>query len=106
MRRELKNDDDWDAGCHAGGCGCHGHCGGDSDDDREYDGGEPEDWGDDDATVPCPYCGKEIYEDSPRCPHCGRYISKEDAPPRRMPWGVILGVILCFCVIAVWIIAF
>jgi hypothetical protein len=95
MRRHLEDSDDWDAGC-----GCHGCCcGGDRSDDWS-------DRGDDDPTVPCPYCGKEVYDDSPRCPHCGQYISEEDAPPRRTPWWIILGVLLCLCVILVWILAF
>ena len=38
-----------------------------------------EDWEpeaeDDGGTVPCPYCRREIHEDSQRCPHCGNYIS-------------------------------
>lgn len=43
-----------------------------------------EDWDDDyeDApddseeadTIPCPNCGAEIYEESPRCPICGEYV--------------------------------
>ena len=89
MRRQLEDPDDWDEGC---------------------DHGESDDWNDDgdegDSTIPCPYCGHEMYEDSPRCPHCGQYISEEDAPPRRAPWWIILGVVLCLCVVAVWIIAF
>jgi hypothetical protein len=104
MARQLENADDWDEGCDSHGCNCHGHgCGGHDDSDEWSD--EAGDDGDD-ATVPCPYCGQEMYEDSPRCPHCGHYISDEDTPPRRMPWWIIIGVVLCLCVIALWIIAF
>jgi hypothetical protein len=72
---------------------------------------EPEDWGvenddDDEPTIPCPYCHEEMFEDSPRCPHCGRYISEEDAPPGRKPLWIILGVVLCLIVIAIWIVQF
>ena len=88
MRRQLEDEDDWDEGC--------GH--GESDDWNEGD--------ESDSTVPCPYCGQQMYEDSPRCPHCGQYISEEDAPPSRLRWWIILGVLLCLCVVAVWIIAF
>jgi hypothetical protein len=40
---------------------------------------EPEDeddaWDDDDsATVACPNCGRQVYEDAEQCPHCGEYI--------------------------------
>jgi hypothetical protein len=62
---------------------------------------EPEDdWDDedepvdhDDGTAPCPYCGRDILEDSERCPECGSYISREDAPYQRKPWWIIIGVI-------------
>lgn len=38
---------------------------------------------DDIPTVPCPYCRRDILEDSEQCPKCGMYISKEDAPRDR-----------------------
>ena len=96
MARHLEDADDWDDGCDCGGCGnCHSDSWDDDNEDSE-----------DSATIPCPNCGQEFYEDSPRCPHCGQYISAEDAPPRRMPWWIVLGVVLCLCVIALWIIAF
>jgi hypothetical protein len=85
MGRHLEASDDWDEGCDCGG--------------HESDYGD-----EDDSTIPCPYCGKEMYEDSPRCPHCGQYISDEDTPPNRTPWWIIVGVLLCFCAIAVWIV--
>jgi len=48
------------------------------DDDWPDDDGYPDD---DEPTVPCPYCGREIHEESPRCPYCGNYLSAADAPP-------------------------
>jgi hypothetical protein len=57
-------------------------------DDEEF---EPGDRDGDEPTVPCPYCGREMLEDSPRCPYCGNYISREDHPPSRKPWWIILG---------------
>ena len=85
MGCHCDNSDDWNDGCNCGDCGS--------------------DFGDDeaDATIPCPYCGREMYEDAPRCPHCGQYISEEDAPPGRSPWWIILGVVLCLCAIWVWV---
>jgi hypothetical protein len=69
---------------------------------------EEEDWGDEDGedgepTIPCPYCREEMFEDSPRCPHCGQYISEEDASAGQKPWWIIVGVVLCLIVIAIWI---
>ena len=60
--------------------------------------------GDEDDTVPCPSCGRPVYEDSPRCPHCGNYISEEDAPPARKPWWIIVGALLVFYVVYRWIV--
>ena len=58
---------------------------------------------DDEPTIPCPYCRREIHEDSPRCPHCENYISQEDAPPARKPWWMIIGALLCAYIIYRWI---
>ncbi len=58
---------------------------------------------DDEPTIPCPYCRREIHEDSQRCPHCESYISQEDAPPSRKPWWMIIGALLCAYIIYRWI---
>lgn len=78
---------------------------------RDQDEDE-EDWDDDEAdygdeadeepTIPCPYCRREILEDSPRCPHCERYISAEDHAARRKPLWVILTALICLG-IAIWL---
>src|SRR5882724_10524213 len=72
---------------------------GDDDDASGYDE-EAEDFDlsdddDEEPTVPCPYCRREIHEDSQRCPYCEQYISQEDAPPGQKPWWLIAGVVLC-----------
>jgi hypothetical protein len=59
--------------------------------------------GETEPTIPCPYCRREIHEDSPRCPHCGQYISEEDAPPTRKPWWIIVGVLLGLLGIWLWV---
>ena len=65
-------------------------------DDTDDDGGAS-------ATVACPWCRASVYEAAERCPKCGRYLSDEDAP-RRYPWWLIAGVILCLIVILLfWI---
>lgn len=33
----------------------------------------------DSATIDCPFCGVEIYEESERCPHCENYLFFEGA---------------------------
>ena len=64
-----------------------------------------DDWDDDedDGTIPCPYCHRQIHEDSPRCPYCENYISEEDAPPARKPWWIIIGTLLCLVIFYLWI---
>lgn len=56
---------------------------------------------DDQPTVPCPYCRREILEDSPRCAYCERYISEEDHAPPHKPVWVIITAVVCL-LIAVW----
>jgi hypothetical protein len=68
-------------------------------DEPDFDGPD-----DDSDTVPCPYCGAEMYEDAPRCPQCGQYISAEDAPAGRKPAWIIVGVLLCLAVALAWIV--
>lgn len=86
---------------------------GESDDDGESHG---DDWQPDDddisleelaeqdadQTVPCPYCGKLIHEDSQRCPSCEYYISEEDAPPSRKPWWIIIGILVTLTIAILW----
>lgn len=86
MACRCHEEDEWDDGCD---CGDESDC--------ECDDG-------DDSTIPCPYCGQDIYEDSPQCPHCGQYISKEDVAPTQKPWWIIVGVVLCLCAALVWIV--
>ena len=77
-----------------------------SDWDDEWDESSPlEDVDEDEPTVPCPYCRREIHEDSERCPYCERYLSREDAPPGAKPWWLIAGVVLSLLVVCLWIIS-
>ena len=59
--------------------------------------------GDEDTMIPCPHCGRPIYDESQRCPHCGDYISEEDAAAAHKPWWIIVGVLLVFYVVYRWI---
>jgi hypothetical protein len=38
-----------------------------------------------------------------RCPYCEHYISDEDAPPRRRPWWLVIGVVVCLYAVYRWI---
>jgi hypothetical protein len=58
---------------------------------------------DEEPTVPCPHCRREILEDLPRCPYCERYISQEDAPSKPKSWLIVIGVVLCLYVVYRWI---
>jgi len=64
-----------------------------------------DEWDDDDEepTIPCPHCRREIHEESQRCPHCGSYISEEDTVPARKPWWIIIGALLALYVVYRWI---
>lgn len=72
----------------------------DAEDDRDEDF-ESED---DESTIPCPYCRRQIHEDSPRCPYCERYISEEDAAPSGKPWWIIVGALACLYAVYRWIV--
>ena len=58
---------------------------------------------DEEPTVPCPYCRREIHEDAQRCPYCENYLSAEDAPPTRKSWWIIIGAALCLFAVYRWI---
>lgn len=62
---------------------------------RQFDEDEP--------TVPCPHCRKEIHEDAQRCPYCEQYVTEEDTPTRGKPWWLILGVAACLYAVYRWI---
>jgi hypothetical protein len=44
-----------------------------------------------------------MLEDSPRCPYCGNYISREDHPPSRKPWWIILGGLAVLYIVYHWL---
>ena len=47
---------------------------------------------DPDDVLPCPHCGADVHEDSPRCPSCGDYIVHSTNPWRGKPtWWIVLG---------------
>ena len=72
--------------------------------DEDWDDYDPEDEPEDgDDTVPCPYCQSQIPEDVLRCPYCENYISEEDAPAAPKPLWIVIGFLLCFFIVLLWI---
>ena len=85
----------------------------DRDDDDRDDFDEDPDVADQDSeedealageTVPCPFCKKPVFEDADICRHCRNYIGGEDAPPRRVPVLVWVGVALAALCALTWIV--
>ena len=69
-------------------------------DDVEADLGDDSE---DEPTVPCPFCRREILEDSPRCPYCERYVSAEDHAGQRKPDWIIATAVACLGIAIWWI---
>lgn len=73
------------------------------DDDWDVNGDDSGDDSADEPTVPCPYCRRDMLEDSPRCPHCERYISAEDTALPRKPLWVIVTALVCLAMVLWWL---
>lgn len=80
---------------------------------RDDDDNDDDDWDDesdidgqaddeDDDTVPCPFCKRQILEDTPRCPHCEQYLSEADFARGSKPLWVIVTAVVCL-VAAIWL---
>jgi hypothetical protein len=67
------------------------------DDDSEvYDEGVEAD-STDLETLPCPYCGAEVYEGADVCPKCGSFVTLDDlkaAGTNRSKWFVVAAILL------------
>jgi predicted nucleic acid-binding Zn ribbon protein len=72
-------------------------------DDELDDSPDEDDAGDDEPTILCPWCKRQIHEDAQRCPYCEQYISDEDAPRAARPWWIVVGVIVALCIVLSWI---
>ncbi len=84
---------------------------------RYQDQANEADWGDEDPEapqerdreadedsecVPCPHCGRPVYEDADRCPHCGEFVLPgRTAGPRRRWWPVAAVVVIVLA--AAWL---
>jgi hypothetical protein len=73
-------------------------------DEDVWDDNEDSEMEDEEPTIPCPYCKRQIHEDSQRCPYCQKYISEEDTVPARKPWWIIVGTLVVFYIVYRWIV--
>lgn len=65
----------------------------DSLDEREWPDDDDSD-NDEGEFLPCPECGADIHEESPRCPFCGSYVTFSTHPfTGRSWWWVALGLL-------------
>jgi len=91
MPKRVDTDDDWE----------------DDNSDEEWVPDEEEEYvpenEDDEDTTPCPHCQEAIHQQSEQCPHCGNYISEEETPPKRTPWWIVIGALLCLFAVYLWI---
>ena len=59
---------------------------------------------DDEATVNCPSCGKQIYEDAVLCPYCGQWISTHSPATARSFgwfWPVMIAILIAV-ILVMW----
>jgi len=62
---------------------------------------QPLDWDDEDPgdtdespTVPCPSCGRAIYDDADRCPYCGDWVVPLASHARVPVWARWVGAVV------------
>lgn len=70
----------------------------DFDDEFELDDAESSNDEDDD-TMPCPHCGRPMYDDAEQCPACGRYLSDEERSSVNQPRWIIFTAIVVLAAI-------
>jgi len=79
----------------------------DDDDEAEpWSGDRDEDLDAEDAgdTLPCPLCGREIFDDAEQCPQCGQYIGGSDQPGTGRPlWVVVTVLVVLGAILLTWI---
>jgi hypothetical protein len=56
------------------------------DDEDAYDSYEEDSMEDQDDEIPCPHCGRSIYDDAVQCPYCHLYVEGSSAVTP--PWSI------------------
>jgi RNA polymerase subunit RPABC4/transcription elongation factor Spt4 len=85
---------------------------GDDDDLESY---AAEDYGDqaeedEESTVRCPNCKREIHEDAYLCPYCQTYLTEHESSDRwinggviaNKPWWIIVTALVCLAMALYW----
>ncbi|HUY93083.1 MAG TPA: zinc ribbon domain-containing protein [Pirellulales bacterium] len=80
----------------------------DDDFDDDWEAPEPDDRDDDELELlPCPACGKLIYEEAEACPYCGEYVTHSTSALAGKPiWYLalaIIGVVAVIGMIFYWV---
>ena len=44
--------------------------------------------------LPCPSCGREVYEETEKCPYCGDWIMPRQAAARTPFWFRVVGAVV------------
>jgi hypothetical protein len=57
-------------------------------DESEWDEDDSQD-DESEEEVPCPHCGRVIYEDSVQCPYCHYYVEEDLAVAERSWWNAL-----------------
>jgi len=74
---------------------------------EEYEWEPDADEGDDDPEedqLPCPSCGRMVFDDTDRCPHCGDWIMPVAASSRQRHAIWVVAAVLATLGILLWII--
>ena len=76
----------------------------DADDEDDWDDASADgDDSGDESTLPCPYCGEEMYDDAPQCAACGSYISAEDHAAAPKPAWIVVTALVCLAMALGWV---
>lgn len=74
-----------------------------NDDDDDLDDDESEgSYDDQEITIPCPHCGRDVVEDVAMCPYCENFIAAEDRTRSSRPLWITLTIILCLIMAIGW----